>query len=110
VSKSGSVTLKNQVVDCPAGGPACSVKSTLTASVSASAKKKKKKKLKLGSSAYKQAAGTKAAIKLKLTKKGLRQLVRLKKIRASATIGVTRGGQTTTKKLSVTLKAPKRKR
>ena len=106
VSSSGSFRLKRQVVECPAGGARCKVKTSVTGRVSASAKKRT---VKLGGSSYSIAAGKKGAVRVKLTKKGLRLLRRSKKAKGTITIRVTKGSTVTTKKVSVTLRAPKKR-
>ena len=106
VSAKGSFTLKRQVVECPAGGAACKVTTSVTGRVSASARKKN---VKLGGSSYTVAAGKKGAVRVKLTKKGLRLLRRAKKVRGSISIRVRKGSTLTTKKVSVTLRAPKKR-
>ena len=54
------------------------------------------------------AAGKKGAVRVKLTKKGLRLLRRAKKAKGTVTIRVTKGATVTTKKVTVTLRAPKK--
>ena len=105
VSRTGSFTLNNHSVECPAGGSGCAVKTSVTGSVTASAKRKKAK---LGGSSYALAPGKKSAVKVKLTKKGLRLLRRSKRVKASVTITVTEGAKVTTKKVRLTLRAPKK--
>jgi Ca2+-binding RTX toxin-like protein len=106
VSSSGSFRLKRQVVECPAGGARCKVRTSVTGRVSASAKKRT---VKLGGSSYSIAAGKKGAVRVKLTKKGLRLLRRSRKAKGTITIRVTKGSTVTTKKVSVTLRAPKKR-
>lgn len=61
--------------------------------------------VKLGSSSFKVKKGTKG--KITLTKKGVKRLKRLKKIKAKVKITVKRGAVVRTKTVTVTLKAPK---
>ena len=106
VGKKGTFTIKRKV-DCTGLGPSCTVTNTLSAKVAASSAKKKS--LKLGGSKFIVKAGTKGAIKLKLTKKGLKLLKRLGKIKGKIKTTVKRGKSVTTKTFTVTLKAPKKK-
>lgn len=106
VGKKGSFTIKRKV-DCTGAGPNCKVANTLNAKVAASSAKKKN--VKLGSSKFTVKAGKKGAIKLKLTKKGLKLLKRNGKIKGKIKTTVKRGKSVTTTTVSVTLKAPKKK-
>jgi hypothetical protein len=108
VASNGSVTLFKHEVQCPLGGVPCVVKTSLSGAVKTSGKKRKT--LKLGGSAYAIAAGKQGAVKLKLTAKGLRLVRRSKRVRGTVTITVTKGTAVTTKKVKVTLKAPKKKK
>ena len=107
VSSTGLFTLKRQVVECPAGGARCKVRTSVTGRVSVSASKKRN--VRLGNSSYSIAAGKKGAVRVKLTKKGLRLLRRAKKAKGTVTIRVTKGATVTTKKVTVTLRAPKKR-
>jgi hypothetical protein len=109
-SSNGTLTLKNKV-DCTGAGPDCAVTDALSAPVAgaSSAKKKKAKTVKLGGRKFTVKTGKKGAIKVKLTKKGLKLLKRKHKIKAKLKVTVKRGGVTTKKTLKVTLKAPKAK-
>jgi RTX calcium-binding nonapeptide repeat (4 copies) len=108
VASNGSVTLSKHEVQCPAGSVPCFVKTSLSGAVKASTKKRKT--VKLGGSVYAIAAGKQGAVKLKLTAKGMRLLRRSKRVRGTVTITVTKGTAVTTKKVKVTLKAPKKKK
>ena len=101
VSSKGTFTLRRQVVECPTGGASCKVGTSVTRRV-------KKKRVKLGGSSYTLAAGKKGALRLKLTKQGLRTLKRAKRIKGSVSISVRKGSTVTRKTVSVTLRAPKR--
>lgn len=113
VSSNGTLTLKRKV-DCTGAGPDCAVSDSLSAQLvgasSAAKKKKKAKTVKLGGSKFTVKAGKKGAIKVKLTKKGLKLLKRLHKIKAKLKVTVKRGTVVTKKTLKVTLKAPKAKK
>ncbi len=71
VGKKGSFTLKAKV-NCTGTGPNCKVANALSAKVAAGSAKT----MKLGSSKFTVKTGKKGAIKLKLTKKGLKLLKR----------------------------------
>ena len=107
VSKKGSFTLKRKV-DCTGPGPNCKVANALSAKVATGSAKKKN--LKLGGSKFTVKAGKKGAIKLKLTKKGLKLLKRKGKIKGKIKTTVKRGKSVQTKTVTVTLKAPKKKK
>ena len=105
VSASGLALLKTKV-DCPGVGPACKVRTTVTAiltgklSTAAHAKT-----VKLGGSAFTVADGKSAQVKTKLSRKALRLLKRRTRISAKVKINVTRAGKSTARTVKVTLKA-----
>jgi predicted RecA/RadA family phage recombinase len=101
VARSGVFTLPKQTVDCTGAGPACRVKTAVTA---------RKGGVKLGGSSFGVPTGKKGKVKAKLNRKGLRQLTRAKRLKAKLRITVTRGTQSVKRTVTVTLKAPKRKR
>ena len=110
----GVVTLKT-TVDCSGGGPDCKVTAAAAAKVAGAAavaakKKKKAKTVKLGKSSFVVKSGAKGKVRVKLSKKGLKLLKKLRKIKATVTVRITRGNQTVTKKIKVTFKAPKAKK
>jgi hypothetical protein len=107
ITANGSITLSKHQIGCPAGGFRCTVRTSLSGAVNASARKKT---VKLGGSAYALAAGKRGAVKLKLTKKGLRLLRRSKRVKGTVTITVTKGSAVTTKKVKLIVKAPKKKK
>ncbi len=110
VSAKGALVLK-RIVDCTGAGPDCDVVNSLDAQLaSTSAAAAKKKKVKLGKSHFTVKAGKKGTIKVKLTKKGLKLLKRLHKIKAKLTTTVKRGDKVTIKTIRITLKAPKKKK
>jgi hypothetical protein len=102
VGKKGSFTLKAKV-NCTGAGSNCKVANALSAKVAASSAKT----VKLGGSKFMVKAGKNGAIKLKLTKKGLKLLKRKGKIKGKIKTTVKRGKTVKTKTFSVTLKAPK---
>ena len=94
--------------------PGCEVKTLLfdpksgLATVSA---KKKKVRVSLGKKSFKAAAGKVVKLKFKLSKKNLKLVKRLKKIRMTASIAVKdAAGNPKTGKVKFTLKAPKAKK
>lgn len=111
VAKDGTATLK-KTVGCLGAGPDCAVTTEASAKIAAAsaAKKKKAKTVKLGKSTFKVKSDTTAKVKVKLTRKGLKLLKRLKRIKATLKITVKRGNKTGTKTIKVTFKAPKKKR
>ncbi len=98
VSSRGAFVLGRHRVSCPAGGSRCGV--AITA---------RKRARKLGGSSYRLAAGRSRAAKVALSRKGLRLLRRWQRIRATVTVSVTRDAQRATKKVRVTLRAPRGK-
>jgi Ca2+-binding RTX toxin-like protein len=102
VAKSGSFTLKKHVITCPApkGATACKITNAVAAATG--------KKEKLGGRSYTLKAAAKGAANAKLTKKYLSRLKRRKSLKAVFTIKGVVDGKATTKKVKVTLKAPKR--
>lgn len=112
VSSKGKVTLPKPKVDCSGAGSDCTVKTSVTGPPPPQGKKAsssaKKKRVKLGSSSFEVKAGKTGKVKVKLTKKGLKRLKRLGKIKAKVKITVERGSKVTTKTVKVTLKRPKR--
>jgi hypothetical protein len=107
VNAKGVFTLKGILVNCAGLGPDCAVKTKVTGTVPGGSAAKT---VKLGGSSFVVKAGKTGKVKPKLTKKGLKLLKRLRKIKAKAAITVTRGAKTSKKTVKVTLKAPKRKR
>jgi hypothetical protein len=101
VARSGVFTLPKQTVDCTGAGPACKVKTTVTP---------RRGGVKLGGSSFGVPTGKKGKVKAKLNRKGLRRLKRAKRLKAKVRIIVTRGTQSAKRTVTVTLKAPKRKR
>jgi hypothetical protein len=97
VKKDGSLTLAKNIVICPKGNASCKVTNAVAAG-----------KTKLGSRSYTLKAGKKGAASSKLTKKRLSQLKKRKSMKSTVTIKAALGAQTVTKKVSVTLKAPKK--
>jgi len=75
----------------------------------AGSKNSSRKTIKLGSSSFKVKSGKKGKITVKLTRKGLKALKRLKRLKVTVTVTVKRGNNTATKKVKVTLKAPKKR-
>jgi hypothetical protein len=124
VSKDGSFKLPRNIITCPESGGACAVKTSASARIrtsakaSASAKKKKKlttKTVSLGGGTYtikrktaQAATVNRGAVRGKLTKKGLRLLKQRKAIRSTVNVRVVWEGVTTTRKISVIFKAPKK--
>jgi hypothetical protein len=111
----GNITLRARV-DC-AGvgeGPDCRVSAAASAKLApraaAATKRKKARTVKIGKSHFVVKAGSTGKVRVKLSKKGLKLLRRLRKIKATVTVDVTRGAIGAHKKIKVTLKAPKRKR
>jgi len=101
VARSGVFTLLKQTVDCTGAGPACRVRTTVTP---------RKGGVKLGGSSFGVPTGKRGKVKAKLNRKGLRRLKRAKRLKAKVRITVTRGTQSAKRTVTVTLKAPKRKR
>jgi predicted RecA/RadA family phage recombinase len=101
VARSGVFTLPKQTVDCTGAGPACKVKTTVTP---------RRGGVKLGGSSSGVPTGKKGKVKAKLNRNGLRRLKRAKRLKAKVRITVTRGTQSAKRTVTVTLKAPKRKR
>jgi hypothetical protein len=101
VARSGVFTLPKQIVDCTGAGPTCKVKTTVTL---------RKGGVKLGGSSSGVPTGKKSKVRTRLDGKGLRRLKRAKRLKARVRITVTRGTQSAKKTVTVTLKAPKRKR
>lgn len=98
VSAAGTFTLKQHVIECPAGGSSCKVTTAV-----------RRKSARFGGSSYTLAPGKRAGARVKLTRKGLRLLRRAKRITATVTIAVAKGAQVAAKQVRVTLRAPKRK-
>ncbi len=115
VSSRGTLTVPKQSLDCTGDGPDCGARTAMTGSVPASkarasARRRKAKTVKLGGSRFTVEAGEKGKVTIKLTRKGLKLLKRLKRIKAKITITVKRGDEVFKKTVKVTLKAPKPKR
>ncbi|HYI37331.1 MAG TPA: Ig-like domain-containing protein [Thermoleophilaceae bacterium] len=110
VSSKGAFKLP-QSVDCTGPGPDCAASTSASGSVPAklASASAKRKTIKLGRSSFKVKSGKKGKVTVKLTKKGLRALKRTKRLKVTVTIKVKRGARTVTKKVRVTLKAPKRR-
>jgi hypothetical protein len=108
VAANGTLILSRHEVRCPAGGVPCVVRTSLSGVLSTGARRKRTAML--GGSAYALAAGKRGAVKLRLTKKGLRQLRRSKTVNGTVTITVTKAGIVSTKKVKVTLKPRRKKR
>jgi len=110
VSSKGAFKLP-QNVDCTGPGPDCAASTAASGSVPANlaSASAKRKTIKLGGSSFKVKSGKKGQVTVKLTKKGLRALKRAKRLKVTVTITVKRGTSTVTKKVKVTLKAPKRR-
>ena len=110
VSSKGAFKLP-QSVDCTGPGPDCAATTSASGSVPAklASASAKRKTIKLGRSSFKVKSGKKGKVTVKLTKKGLRALKRTKRLKVTVTIKVKRGTRTVTKKVKVTLKAPKRR-
>ena len=92
-------------------GPDCAASTAASGSVPANlaSASAKRKTIKLGGSSFKVKSGKKGQVTVKLTRKGLRALKRAKRLKMTVTITVKRGTSTVTKKVKVTLKAPKRR-
>ena len=105
---SGAFPLPKQTVDCTGQGPDCAVTTTVSGPAAASAEKKRS--VKLGGSSFTVKAGATGKVKVKLTKKELRQQKRANRIEATVVVSVMRGSARVTKTVRVTLKAPKRGR
>ncbi len=111
VSVRGTLTVPRQLVDCTGPGPDCRVSVGATGSVPAgeASASAKRRKVKLGRSTFKVKAGRKGRVTLKLTRRGVRLVKRLKRIKTTVRIVVRRGGITKRKAVRVTLKAPVRR-
>jgi Ca2+-binding RTX toxin-like protein len=119
VDKNGAFKLKRNVIECPKAGGSCAARTLITARLSVRASagaKKKKQTVKLGDIRYtvKRAAGSaaqrnhRAQVRGKLTKRGLSLLKQRKAFRATIEVRVVWEAVTTKRKITATLKAPKK--
>jgi hypothetical protein len=104
VTRTGAFTLPRKV-DCTGSSGDCKVVNAFTARVAAGSAKT----LKLGGSKFTVTSGKKRAIKLRLTRKGLKLLKRKGKIKGKVKTKLTRAGKTYSKTVRVTLKAPRKR-
>ena len=112
VSSKGLLTLRRHAVDCTGSGPDCAARTSLTGSLPAgkASSSGRRRTVKLGGSSFKVKTGQRSKVKVKLTRKGLKLLKRLKRIKAKVTITAKRGAISKKKNVKVTLKAPKKKK
>jgi hypothetical protein len=106
LSRAGLLRLPRQVVECAGAGPDCAVVVTLTGS--APARKAAARKLTLGRASFKVVAGSRRAVTVKVTRKGIKAVKRAGRIKAKVAIRVTRGTQSASRTVRVTLKPPRR--
>lgn len=102
IDRRGAFSVPGQIVRCPAG---CTVRVRVAASVPARALASVRRRLVLANMAVRPDSAGK--LKVKLTRKGLRTLKKLKRIRTTVTIRVTPagGGAPVVKSVKVTLRA-----
>lgn len=109
VSKKGLVVVSKQSVDCTGTGPDCTVRAVVTGLVPAgkASASAKRRAVRLGGSSFKVRAGKKGKVTVKLTRRGLKLVKRLKRVKATVRIVVRRGAITMRKTVRVTLRAPR---
>jgi hypothetical protein len=107
VNRKGVFFLKGHKVNCSGPGPDCAVKTKVKAKLATTSAKRT---VKIGGSKFTVKTGTKKRIKSKLTKKGLKRLKKLKRIRAKVVVTVTRGAEKSKRTVKVKLLAPKKRR
>jgi hypothetical protein len=110
VRSNGSFTLAQPRVDCTGAGPDCSVTTGVTAKLAVTVAVAKRQAVSLGSLHFAVKAGTRGTVKSRLSRKGLKLLKRLHRVKAAVKIKLTRGATVVTKTVKVTLKAPKKHR
>jgi hypothetical protein len=99
-------------VDCTGPGPACAITVSITGRLPmhAAARRTKPKNAKLGSLSFGVPAGSTAPVRGKLSRKGMRRLKRVRRIKATVRISARRGAQTTARTVRARLQPPRKTR